>query len=86
MRPNDISDDRVLAALRQLRAYDVSAARAERLRTRCHRRLGTQAASAPVPRSREAGVWPRTMSGLAGAWCVVYFLETIRRVAAVYGF
>lgn len=86
MMPNDMPDDRVLAALRELRAYDVSPARAQRLRTRCHRRLGTQDLPTHVPRNRHAGIWPRTMTILAAAWCVVYLAETIRRAAAVYGF
>jgi hypothetical protein len=86
MRPNDIQGDAVLATLlRELRTYDVSSARAQRLRTRCHSGLTMQHSSSHLPRSREAGAW-RAGRVIAGAWCVVYLFETLRRAAAVYGF
>ena len=85
MRPNDIQADAVLAALRELRTYDVSAVRAQRLRTRCHRGLTMPDSYRYLPRSSEAGVW-RAGRVLAGAWCVLYLFETLRRAAAVYGF
>ena len=85
MRPNDIQGDAVLATLRELRTYDVIPARAQRLRTRCHSGLMRQDSSRHLPRSREAGVW-RAGRVLAGAWCVLYLFETLRRAAAVYGF
>ena len=84
MRPNEIQGDEVLATLRELRTYDVSSARKQRLRTRCHSGL-TMQDSRQLPRSREAGVW-RAGRVLAGAWCVLYLFETLRRAAAVYGF
>jgi hypothetical protein len=85
MRPKDVQEDPVLAALRELRTYDVSAARVERLRSRCHRGL-KQHSSTHVPRGSEAGVWARAVRVLAGAWCALYVFETIRQAAAVYGF
>ena len=81
-----IPEDPVLAALRELRPHDVAAARIERLRRRCHTALEAQEHSAHSRRSNEARVWRRAVRVLAGAWCVVYFLETVRRAAAVYGF
>jgi hypothetical protein len=85
MRPNDIQGDAVLATLGELRTYDVGAARAQRLRTRCHRALAMQVSSRDMPRSREAGGW-RTGRVLAGVWCVLYVFEILRLAAAVYGF
>lgn len=86
MSSNDIQEDPVFGALRELRTYDLSPDRAQRLRSRCHRRLKTQHSSRHVPRGSGAGIWRRAVRVLAGAWCVVYLLETIRRAAAVYGF
>ena len=85
MRPNDVQGDAVFARLRELRPYDVSSARAQRLRSRCHSGLTMQDSSTQVPRSTEAGVW-RAGRVLAGAWCALYLFETLRRAAAVYGF
>ena len=86
MRPDDIQEDPVLAALRELRTCDVSAARVKRLRSRCHGGLKTQHSSRHVPRSSGAGAWQRPVRVFAGTWCVLYLFETIRRAAAVYGF
>lgn len=86
MRPNDIQDDPLIAALLELRTYDVSPARAERLRTRWHNRLPTQDSSRHLPGSSDGGAWPRAVRVIVGAWCAVYLFETIRRAAAVYGF
>ena len=86
MRPKDIHEDPVLATLRELRIYDVRPGRAQRLRTRCHSGLTMQDSSRHSLRCSEAGVWRRAVRVLAGAWCVLYVVETIRRAAAVYGF
>jgi len=85
MKPKGVGEDPVLDALRELRTYDVSPARVERLRSRCHRGL-RQHASRHLPQSDEASVWPRAARVLAGAWSAVYVFETLRRAAAVYGF
>lgn len=85
MSPNDIQGDPVLAILRELRTYDVSPSRAQRLRIRCHGGLTMQDSSSHLTPSSGAGVW-RAGRVLAGAWCVVYLFETLRRAAAVYGF
>lgn len=86
MSPNDIQPDPVLAALRELRTYDVSAARVQRLRTRCHADLESRNSSGHVRRSSGEDLWRRALPVLAGAWCVLYLVETIRRAAAAYGF
>jgi hypothetical protein len=80
----DTDDDPVLAALHELHACDVSAARAQRLRARCQTYLKTQGVSRHLPLTSRAGVW-RALRALAAAWCVVYLVETLRRAAAVYG-
>jgi hypothetical protein len=86
MTPSDIQPDPLLAALSELRTYDLSPARAQRLRARCQNRLEMEAGERPSPNDREGSVWPRAVRILACAWCVVYLLETIRRAAAIYGF
>jgi hypothetical protein len=86
MRPKDIHGDPVLATLRELPTYDVRADRAERLRTRCHGGLTMHGSATQSPQRSLAGGWPRAVRVVAGAWCVLYLVETIRRAAAVYGF
>jgi hypothetical protein len=71
----DGQDEDVLAAISNLRAYDVSERRADRLRSRCHDVLH-------APRRPNLSV----SVVLGGAWCVTYLMEIIRRAAAVYGF
>ena len=71
----DGQNDDVLAAIPNLRAYDVSERRADRLRSRCHDVLH-------APRRPNLSV----SVVLGGAWCVTYLMEIIRRAAAVYGF
>jgi hypothetical protein len=61
-----------------------SAARAQRLRERCHRELPRRAAPEPVHRS--AVVWRRMIGpALIGAWGVIYLIVTFRSAAALYG-
>jgi hypothetical protein len=86
MKPKDTHEDSVLATMRELPAYDVRSDRAERLRARCHSGFAMQESSRQSPQRSEAGVWPRAVRAVAGAWCVVYLVETIRRAAVVYGF
>ena len=85
MSPNDMRDP-LLAALRELRTHDVRPVRAHRLRARCHRQFEMQGASKDLQRSPMAAMSTRVASAVAGAWCVVYLLETIRRAAAVFRF
>jgi hypothetical protein len=82
MSAYDVQSDHVLDALRVLRTYDVAPARAQRLRRRCHAGLRRQSAS--KTRRPDAGAWRWVMRIFAGAWCVLYLLETIRQAAAVY--
>jgi hypothetical protein len=86
MSSKDVQEDPVLAALRELRTCDVSPARAQRLRSRCHRGLTLRQASRHLLRRSEAGVWRRAMRVFAGSWCAAYVFEILRRAAAVYGF
>ena len=66
MTSNDLHQDPVLAAMRELRTYDISPAFAHRLRTRCHREL----TSRDTPDHAAAGVWTRVAAGLAGAYLI----------------
>jgi hypothetical protein len=84
---HDGLNDQSLAAIAELRGYDVSRRRAARLRTRCHAVLQAQSR-----RNVRAGIKSGTLfrriigPALAGAWCLAYLMEIIRRAAAVYGF
>jgi hypothetical protein len=75
-------DDPVLGALRELRAVDVSADRVKRLRSRCHKGLKMQHPQGRATRN----LWRQGAGVAAAAWCALYLFETIRLVAAVYGF
>ena len=83
---SDIDNDPMLALLRELRTYDASPTRVQRLRARCHSGLQTNDSSRQSSQSNKAGAWARAVGMLAGAWCVVYLLETIREAAAAFGF
>ena len=80
-------NDQSVAALAELRTYDVPQRHVGRLRTRCHAVLQTQSR-----RNIPAGITNSTPfrriigPALAGAWCLAYLVEIIRRAAAVYGF
>jgi hypothetical protein len=82
---DDEQRDRYLAALAELRTYDVPQRHAGRLRSRCHAVLQSQSRGT-VPAGN--GTRFRRIIGpaLAGAWCLAYLVEIIRRAAAVYGF
>ena len=86
MRPDDVQVDPMLAALRELRACDVGRDHAQRLRARCLEALTAPQSSAHVSPGRSQGARNRAVGILAGAWCVVYLVETIRRAVAVYRF
>jgi len=83
---DDGQNDRSLAAVAGLRTYDVSQRRTQRLRSRCHALLQAQARR-NTPSAIVNGVSFRRIIGpaLAGAWCLAYLVEIIRRAAAVYG-
>ena len=77
-------DDLGSAGLRLLPPEDVSAARAQRLRERCHRELRKRTATGPAPAS--AVVWRRMIGpALIGAWGAIYLIVTLRSAAGLYG-
>jgi len=77
-------DDLAPAGLRLLTREDVSAARAQRLRERCHGELRKRTVPEPVPRST---VWRRMVGpALVGTWGAIYLIVTFRSAAALYGF
>ena len=79
----DYSDDPVGAALSVLDVEDVSAARAARLRRRCHAVLAQKATSSEPPYLRPG--WRRWLApAVATTWSAVYVVETIRRALAFY--
>jgi hypothetical protein len=78
-------DDLASAGLRLLPPEDVSAARVQRLRERCHRELRKRTAAEPAHGS--AVVWRRMIGpALIGAWGAIYLVATFRSAAALYGF
>jgi hypothetical protein len=78
-------DDFAMAALRLLPPRDVGAARAQRLRERCHRELRKRTALAFEPPA--AQLWRRVVGpALIGALSAIYLIETLRTAAALYGF
>ena len=87
MNAHDEQNDHLLAAVAELGTHDVSDRHARRLRARCHAVL--QAPSrreAPARRARVTLVRRIIGPALAGAWCLAYLVEIVRRAAAVYGF
>ena len=82
-----MTDDEEIAVamLRLPQPVDVSRARAQRLRERCHHELRKR--TAPQPVGEGGQVWRRTIGpALIGAWSAVYLFETLRAAATVYGF
>ena len=77
-------DEMAVAVLRLVPPQDVSAARAQRLRERCHAGLRATTASSP---GSHGMVWRRMIGpALLGAWSAIYLIETFRAAAALYGF
>ena len=87
MTSDDVDNDPLLAAVESLPTLDVDRRRADRLRRRCHASLQARRTRTAPPvvqnRTRLRGA---IASGMAGAWCLVYILEIIRRAAVIYGF
>ena len=86
MRPDDAQSDPVLAALGQLRGYDVDQLRARRLRVRCRAAFAAERRPADAAGTMDGTVWSRVVApGLLGAWCAVYLVEVMHCAAAIYG-
>lgn len=87
MSADHLGPDPVLAAIANLRPSDVSADRADRLRSRCHgfleERRRQQSAEPALGRMSLRRV---VVPVLASAWCAVYLCEILLRAAAIYGF
>jgi hypothetical protein len=79
----DFGDDPVLAALLVLDVEDVSAARAARLRQRCHAALSLKA-TAHQPTHLRSGRRRTLVPAVATMWSAIYVVETIRRALAFY--
>lgn len=81
----DVGNDPVLAAIKSLRAYDLTASRTHRLRVRCHRVLKATERKRTEASSDEPG-WPSRIAPLLlGVWCVMYVMETVRLAMRIYG-
>jgi len=86
MRPDDAQSDPVLAALGQLRGYDVDQLRAHRIRVRCRAAFTAERRPADAAGTMDGTVWSRVVApGLLGAWCAVYLVEVMHCAAAIYG-
>ena len=78
-------DEIAMAVLRLMPPADVSARRAQLLRTRCHRELRDRASRESAQRAPQ--VWRQVVGpALIGAWSAIYLIETLRAAAALYGF
>jgi hypothetical protein len=87
MTLHDGENDHHIAAIAALKTYDVSQRHAARLRTECHAVLQTQSRRTVGAGSGNGTLFRRIIGpALAGAWCLAYLVEIIRRAAAVYGF
>ena len=86
MTPDDIGEDPVLSLVAGLKTHDVDRRRAERLRARCHSSVRARVVRVTEPAASHAQRFRRGVaSGVAGAWCVVYLFEIIRRAVVIYG-
>ena len=86
MTPDDAQSDPVLAALGQLRSYDVDPLRAHRLRVRYRAAFVAERRPANAAGTVDGTVWSRIVApGLLGAWCAIYLVEVMRCAAAIYG-
>ena len=87
MTSDDIDNDPVFGAIATLRLRDVSSVRADRLRGRCHAVFQSQRSRRARPGTLTRVSFRRVVApAVAGAWCIVYLVEIIRRAAEVYGF
>ena len=86
MTPDDAQSDPVLAALGQLRGYDVDPLRAHRLRVRYRAAFVAARRPAQAAGTVDGTVWSRIVApALLGAWCAIYLVEVMRCAAAIYG-
>ncbi len=85
MTPDDAQSDPVLAALGQLRGYDVDQLRAHRLKVRYRAAFAAERRAADAAGMMDGTVWSRIVApGLLGAWCAIYLVEVMRCAAAIY--
>ena len=73
--------DPVLRMLASLPEAEPDAARAARVRARCHARLARGRPSAAAPRTRGRRIRDGLLAGLGG----VYFVETVRQTLFFFG-
>jgi len=86
MSADHLGDDPVLAGMMTLRPHDVSARRADRLRSRCHGELEQCRRRSLEPRFAGRSLRRVVVPAIASAWCAVYLCEILLRAAAIYGF
>lgn len=80
-----MTNDPILDAVAGLRTHDVSPRRAERLRRRCHAGLQASPPKTVPVATKNRAIFRRIVGpALAGAWCLAYLVEIVRRAAAVY--
>jgi hypothetical protein len=87
MISEDVQEDPVLAALNDMRAWDVDQRRARRLRARCRRALATQNRGATAESAAaDSARWTHIAApALLVVWCAIYVIEIVRYAAAIYG-
>ncbi|OFW05057.1 MAG: hypothetical protein A3H96_06000 [Acidobacteria bacterium RIFCSPLOWO2_02_FULL_67_36] len=77
-----MTGDPLLRRLERLPPAGPDAARAERVRTRCHKALARQAAQRP---SRPPAKWRRWEPALIGGLCLAYLTEVLHEALHLYG-
>jgi hypothetical protein len=75
----------VLAGIMTLKPHDVSARRADRLRSRCHGELEQRRRRSVELRFAGLSLRHVVVPAIASAWCAVYLCEILLRAATIYG-
>jgi hypothetical protein len=85
MSVDEWDDDDILAAVASLRAGDASHRHTERLRHQCHVLLQSQSEPEKSAVMMNGTAFQRVIGpALAGAWCLAYLMEIVRRTVAIY--
>jgi hypothetical protein len=86
MTSDDVHDDPVLTALRQLPTQDVDRRRAHRLHVRCRAALAAGNRAADGAARVDSARWRLTAGpALLAAWCLIYVIEIVRFAVAIHG-
>jgi len=86
MMPNDAREDAVVRALARLAGHDVGAARAERIRARCHAALARRRRAPKLSAFLGSAFVARVLEpALVGGVAILFLTEVIERALSLYG-